>query len=211
MESLQNRGSVLPRKEASALKASTKQTIQASFRTLLMAKSLDKITVRDIVEDCGLTRNTFYYHYEDIYDLFDDYLDEQLRAATQTLPPDSAWDAVLFKLLESVCQTPQMGRHIFFSRKREAMRQYLNKVLSAVLDRYIDEEMRGLVLTVDDRRMICDACCHAYYGMIEQWLTGPDAALLQPRLRRLSHCFQGAVRLSLEYCASHPMSKEDMK
>ena len=81
------------------MKASTKQTIQASFRTLLMAKSLDKITVRDIVEDCGLTRNTFYYHYEDIYDLFDDYLDEQLRDATQTLPPDSAWDAVLFKLL----------------------------------------------------------------------------------------------------------------
>ena len=62
------------------MKASTKQTIQASFRTLLMAKSLDKITVRDIVEDCGLTRNTFYYHYEDIYDLFDDYLDEGRRA-----------------------------------------------------------------------------------------------------------------------------------
>ena len=193
------------------MKATTKQTIQASFRTLLMAKSLDKITVRDIVEDCGLTRNTFYYHYEDIYDLFDDYLDEQLRDATQNLPPDSPWDAVLFKLLESVCQTPQMGRHIFFSRKREAMRQYLNKVLTAVLDRYIDEEMRGLVLTVDDRRMICDACCHALYGMIEQWLTGPDAPLLQARLRRLSRSFQGAIRLSLEYCESHPMSKEELK
>ena len=54
------------------MKQTTKQAIQASFRTLLLAKSLDKITVRDIVEDCGLTRNTFYYHYEDIYDLFDD-------------------------------------------------------------------------------------------------------------------------------------------
>ena len=59
--------------------------------------------------------------------------------------------------------------------------------------------------------LVCDACCHALYGMIEQWLTGPDAPLLQARLRRLSRSFQGAIRLSLEYCASHPMSKEELK
>lgn len=199
-----------PRKEASALKPDTKQTIQASFRTLLMAKSLDKITVRDIVEDCGLTRNTFYYHYEDIYDLFDDYLDVQLREVNAALPADSSWDAALQKLLNCVCQTPQMGRHIFFSRKHDAMRQYLSKVLNSVLDRYIDEEMRGLVITVDDRRMVCDTCCHALYGLIEQWLTGPDALLLQVRLRRVTRSFEGAVRAALEYCATHPMRKEDL-
>ena len=61
------------------LKSTGKEQIQASFRRLLFAKSLDKITVRDIVEDCGLTRNTFYYYYEDIYDLFDDYLNKAVH------------------------------------------------------------------------------------------------------------------------------------
>lgn len=193
------------------MRSDTKMTIQASFRALLLAKSLDKITVRDIVEDCGLTRNTFYYHYEDIYDLFDDYLDTQLQTAVETLPEGSAWDALLLKLLESVCETPQMGRHIFFSRKREAMRQYLHKVLSAVLDRYIDDSMRGLPITVDDRRLICDTCCHALYGMIEQSLTGPDAPLMRVRLRRVARSFDGAIRIALEYCAAHPMGKEELQ
>lgn len=191
-----------------AIKPTTKQTIQASFRSLLFSKSLDKITVRDIVEDCGLTRNTFYYHYEDIYDLFDDYLDTQMEQSLRSIPADAAWDAIITCLLDCVCETPQMGRHIFFSRKREAMRLYLNKVLAIALDRYIEERMQGLSISPDDRRMVCDACCHGLYGLIVQWLTGPDAPLLRARLRRVSRSFEGAIRQTLEYCAAHPKEEE---
>lgn len=192
------------------MKLNTKQTIQASFRQLLLAKSLDRITVRDIVEDCGLNRNTFYYYYEDIYDLFDDYLDVQMQEAYRALPENDDWDAALVSLLDCVCETPQMGRHIFFSKKREAMHLYLNKVLSITLDRYISDRMQELVIAPPDRQLICDACCHALYGMIEQCLTGPEAALLKPRLRRLVRSFEGAVRAALEYCAEHPLSREEL-
>lgn len=192
------------------MKLTTKQTIQQSFRQLLLAKSLDKISVRDIVEDCGLNRNTFYYYYEDIYDLFDDYLDVQMHEAFLALSAGSSWDAHLLTLLDCVCETPQMGRHIFFSKKREAMRQYLNKVLMMTLERYITERMQGLTISADDRHLVCDTCCHALYGMIEQSLTGPEAALLKPRLRRVALSFEGAIRQALEYCAEHPTSKEDL-
>lgn len=187
-----------------------KQAIQDAFRTLLLAKSLDKITVRDIVEECGVTRNTFYYHYEDIYDLFDDYLDTQMREAYRTIPDGDSWDAMLLKLLDCVCETPQMGRHIFFSRKSEAMRLYLHKVLSATLDRYVGQRMQGLALGADDRRLIYDACCHALYGCIVQWLTGPDAPLLRARLQRLLQSFAGAIRAALEYCAKNPQEQEEL-
>ena len=40
----------------------TKQAIKASFMKLLSQKPLSKISVRDIVEDCGINRNSFYYH-----------------------------------------------------------------------------------------------------------------------------------------------------
>lgn len=189
------------------MKQTTKQAIQASFRTLLLAKSLDKITVRDIVEDCGLTRNTFYYHYEDIYDLFDDYLDTCMYQVWQSLPPGSRWNTLLLRLLDCLCETPQMGRHIFFSNKRDAVRSYLNKILSTVLDRYIDETMQGLQLDAADRRLICDTCTHALYGLIEQSLTGPDAPLLRQRLSRVTQCFEGGIRSALEYCAAHSIKE----
>ena len=44
----------------------TKRAIRASFLKLLNERPLNKITVKDIVEDCGINRNSFYYHYTDI-------------------------------------------------------------------------------------------------------------------------------------------------
>ena len=45
----------------------TRTAIVNSFIRLLNEKPLDKITVKDIVDDCGVNRNTFYYHFQDIY------------------------------------------------------------------------------------------------------------------------------------------------
>ncbi|MBE6984523.1 MAG: TetR family transcriptional regulator [Ruminococcaceae bacterium] len=190
------------------MKPTAKQAIQASFRTLLMAKSLDKITVRDIVEDCGITRNTFYYHYEDIYDLFDDYLDTRIYETWQELPKNCPWDQALSALLESIFETPRMGRHIFYSKKQDAMRQYLNKLLSSILQSHAANVAHRI--TFEDRKMICDACCYALYGMLEQWLTGPDAGMLHHNLQRLLQCFSGAIHQAFAYCVDHPQSKEDI-
>ena len=47
----------------------TKRALAASLKHLLLQKPLTKITIRDIAEDCGVSRMTFYYHFKDIYDL----------------------------------------------------------------------------------------------------------------------------------------------
>ena len=41
----------------------TKIAIQQSFLRLLSQRPITKITVKDIVEDCGINRNSFYYHF----------------------------------------------------------------------------------------------------------------------------------------------------
>ena len=45
---------------------STKKAIKESMKKLLTERSIDKITVRNITDDCGISRNTFYYHFADI-------------------------------------------------------------------------------------------------------------------------------------------------
>lgn len=47
----------------------TKRALEASLKNLLLQKPLNKITISDIAEDCGINRMTFYYHFKDIYDL----------------------------------------------------------------------------------------------------------------------------------------------
>ena len=50
--------------------AFTKLVIMRVFENLLSVKPLEKITVKDITDQCGISRNTFYYHYQDIYQVF---------------------------------------------------------------------------------------------------------------------------------------------
>ena len=47
----------------------TKRALEQSLKNLLLQKPLNKITISDITEDCGISRMTFYYHFKDIYDL----------------------------------------------------------------------------------------------------------------------------------------------
>ena len=53
--------------EAASMK--TKRALAESLKKFMRQKPFSKITVTEIVADCGVNRKTFYYHFEDIYAL----------------------------------------------------------------------------------------------------------------------------------------------
>lgn len=62
----------------------TREQLCAALRTLLCTKPLDQIRVREVAEQCGIRRQSFYYHFTDVYELFEWSVDrerEQLRRA----------------------------------------------------------------------------------------------------------------------------------
>ena len=67
----------------------TREQLCAALRTLLCTKPLDQIRVREVAEQCGIRRQSFYYHFTDVYELFEWSVDrerEQLRRR-QAAPP----------------------------------------------------------------------------------------------------------------------------
>ncbi len=173
----------------------TKRYIQEAFRMLLLEKPMDKITVRDIVEECGLTRNTFYYHYDDIYDLFEDFLKEQLAQALHTSPQEMAPDEVLLSALGFLLEKPKVARHIFSSRNHDVMLQYMMRVTELLLERHI--ALDGLSCGPEDRELILSVCAHALYGMLEQWLTQRREARLEADLLRITQLFESVIHNAL--------------
>ena len=69
----------------------TQQIIQSAFIRILNQKPLDKITVRDVVSECNVSRNTFYYYYQDIYALLEQVLLDETEQALQVDFTDSSW------------------------------------------------------------------------------------------------------------------------
>ena len=69
----------------------TKYAIEASLKKLLLQKPLDKITISDITEDCGISRMTFYYHFKDSYDLVEGICLEESRRALEEKKTYDTW------------------------------------------------------------------------------------------------------------------------
>ena len=49
----------------------TKEALASALRQMMTVKPIDKVTVKDIVEICGVNRQTFYYHFDDVDDLLE--------------------------------------------------------------------------------------------------------------------------------------------
>ena len=48
-----------------------KEKIAETFLAMTARKSFDKITIKDLVQECGISRQAFYYHFQDILDVIE--------------------------------------------------------------------------------------------------------------------------------------------
>ncbi len=87
----------------------TKRALEASLKKLLLRKPLNKITINDITEDCGVNRMTFYYHFKDIYDLVDWILVEDAAEALEGRQNFETWSEALLDALQQHPGQPGAG------------------------------------------------------------------------------------------------------
>ena len=78
-----------------------KEILAESFRELAEKKSIDKITVKDIVENCGYSSATFYRQFKDKYDLIAWSYTQDLRSIVDKLAyTKDSWQQVLTEVAE---------------------------------------------------------------------------------------------------------------
>ena len=70
----------------------TKQAIKSAFMKLLNEQPLNKISVRSIVEECGINRNSFYYHFQDIPSLIEEIVMEEIDTLIAKYPTINSLD-----------------------------------------------------------------------------------------------------------------------
>ena len=97
----------------------TKKALEASLKKLMLKKPLDKITIRDITDDCGISRMTFYYHFQDIYDLVEWCCIEDATAALQGKKTGDTWNEGLVQIFEAVLGTKDFMRDATLCISRE--------------------------------------------------------------------------------------------
>ena len=76
----------------------TKKALRETMIKALNERPLDKIKVKELVEECGVNRNTFYYHYKDIYELLADIFETETEAIAEDFQDeDNDWERIFIE------------------------------------------------------------------------------------------------------------------
>ena len=106
----------------------TKRALEASLKHLLLQKPLDKITIGDITEDCGINRMTFYYHFKDIYDLIEWSLLEDAKKALEGQRTYDTWQQGFLQIFDMVLDNKPFITNVYHSISREQVELYLYRL-----------------------------------------------------------------------------------
>ena len=115
----------------------TKNAIIQIFMKQLEFKSLDKITVKDIIEEADVNRNTFYYHFKDIYDLIDQIFEEELRKNLSEMKEETTFYEEYRKAAAFFLDHKKAIIHIENSKSRDIMHHYIEEVTEIYVEKFV--------------------------------------------------------------------------
>ena len=180
--------------------AFTEKAIKESFLKLLMERPLSQITVKDIVADCGVNRNTFYYHFEDIPKLLEQIIMEDFEGVIREYPTVEKIEDCLDTMIGRALQKRQAVLHIYNSVNREIYEQYLWKVCDYMSDTYITTIVKGRKIRESDLAVVKEYLSNLGFGIMSGWLRKGMREDIRVMLDRMCEIKKGMVEEMFSRC-----------
>ena len=180
----------------------TKDAIKKSFLKLLNSKPIDKITVKEIVEDCGINRNSFYYHFDDISSLMEEIFNDQAdEFVSHTFSPDNLYDSIMEAITFSL-ENKTAILHVFNSPNRQFYDRYLNRVARRTVTEFFDNFTKDSKrISAEDREAVVMYYKSLLIGFVFDWVSDGAQYDLSLKVKRICEIFEGTIELALERCS----------
>ena len=155
----------------------TKQLIADTLKKLMLDTPLDKISVQEIVDACGLNRKTFYYHFKDkqdlIYWIFKNELADIADINRDELTVDKLImhqnDLIADKLVEHMYLNKDFYIAALDSDAQNNLREYLFKIIYDILKTNICLLLEEKLIAPSDLELIVNYFSHAVIGSLTDW------------------------------------------
>lgn len=183
----------------------TQKAIIESFMELLQKKSLDKITVKDIIEATEINRNTFYYHFQDIYDLLENAFEEEAIKFRSEADPKNNFYEEYIRTVNFLLDHSDTIIHIYNSKSRDVIKTYLESAASFFIGRFVEEAAKGSKLSENGKKYIIYFYTDAIIGVTLRWIEGRMMDSKEVLIKTVSDSFNATVeQMVTSYIESHP-------
>lgn len=175
----------------------TEAAIQDTFLKLLSEQPFDKITVTQLVEECQITRRTFYYHYSDLFELLDIILRRETDRAVAEFEATGSWEECMITASRFAREHKRAVYHIYTSSHRLELERHVNRVSEEMMRSYVERQAKGLRVSEQDKQLVCDLYRFGITDIFYTWLENGMKEDLETQIHRLSLLFTGNIRASL--------------
>lgn len=151
----------------------TRAAIIAAFGDLLEERPLNKITVKDIADRCGVNRNTFYYHFKDIPSLLEETITGQADRIIRNSSSFGSPIDCIAPLVQYGAAHKRAILHIYRSTQRESFQAYLDRVAGHIVRQYVETVTRGLFPVPDpcpEKELLIRYYKCTVVGVVLDWL-----------------------------------------
>ena len=178
----------------------TKKAIKDTFLELLEDRPLSQITVKDIVEKCGINRNSFYYHYQDIPALIEEIVTEEADKIIEEHPDVENLEDGFMAALDFAEKKRKAILHIFRSVNRDIFEHYLWKVCKYVTDMLSKNYLAGRKISVEEKAIILEFYRAQLFGVVIGWLNGGMKDDMRKSISRICELQQGVTEQMIGRC-----------
>ena len=172
-----------------------KREIKNSFIKLLTERPISQITVKDIRDDCGVNRNSFYYHFQDIPSLLEEIIVEMTAKVIENLPEESTFEEKVTAALQEINLNKRMIYHIYGSSNREFYEKQLMKICEHVTRTYIRSREYSERVDSKDLEFVISYLKCELFGQLIDWLNHDMSYDIVEHSRILCRMFAGSMRM----------------
>jgi len=147
----------------------TKKAIALGLKELTKTKNFDKITVKDITEECGLNRQTFYYHFQDKYVLLDwIFYNETISIIMENLTLEN-WNDKVMTMLTKMKSEEYFYRNTLKLTADNGFKEYLFKIATELFRDTIAKIGTIQEFEEDRKKFITEFYAFGIVGVIIAW------------------------------------------
>ena len=187
----------------------TKNLIKKEFVKLLEEKSFNFITISMLSERCEINRNTFYYHYDDIYTLVKEILSDEIKKVNQEFNTSFSWEKSLIIASSFLLENKKAAQNLFSSIDKKETDTYLYKICESVMCKYVENECitKNIEASEEDKALVIDFYRAALVGLLDKWILDGMEKSPDDFVYRIGKLFDGNIERSLRI--SEKLNKED--
>lgn len=145
-----------------------KNIISSTFVSMVKQKGIDKITVKALIDACNISRQTFYYHFQDIMEVIEWSMEQAARAMLeQSLRADTPEEA-LGILISSTLNNRELILRLMDSQKREQIEALFVRAVRKYLQEMIRSKTQELSMRYSDMEVALDFWAFGICGLLLQ-------------------------------------------